>query len=111
MINIITKGRNGNVVSIQWVSDEDELMVITQKGMILRTPVSAMRTIGRNTQGVRLIQLEKGDKVVAAARLAEKSPTAASARRGARRAARANPNRAKEAQSGPASFGLRDETR
>ena len=60
------------MVSIQWVSDDHELMVITQNGMILRTPVSTVRTIGRNTQGVRLIQLEEGDKVVAAARLAEK---------------------------------------
>jgi DNA gyrase subunit A len=72
LINIKTKGRNGNVVSVQCVSDEDELMVITQQGMILRTPVAAIRQISRNTQGVRLIQLDEGDRVVAATRLAEK---------------------------------------
>jgi DNA gyrase subunit A len=71
LINIKTKGRNGNVVSIQCVTEEDELMVITQQGMILRTHVSDLRQISRNTQGVRLIQLEEEDKVVAAARVAE----------------------------------------
>lgn len=70
VINIKTTERNGNVVAIRAVVDTDELMLITAKGMMLRTDLSAVREIGRATQGVRLIKLDEDDKVVAVAKLA-----------------------------------------
>jgi len=69
VINIKTTDRNGPVVAILSVVETDELMLITQQGMTLRTDLSAVREIGRATQGVRLIKLDEGDKVVAVARL------------------------------------------
>jgi len=69
VINIKTTDRNGSVVAILSVVETDELMLITQQGMTLRTDLSAVREIGRATQGVRLIKLEENDKVVAVARL------------------------------------------
>ena len=67
VINIKTSERNGKVVAIKNVGDDDALMMMTAKGMIIRTAVNAMRTIGRNTQGVKLISLEAGDKLVSVA--------------------------------------------
>ena len=52
------------------VNDDDELMMITAGGMMLRTDLSALRQIGRATQGVRLIRLVEGDRVVAVAKVA-----------------------------------------
>jgi DNA gyrase subunit A len=69
VINIKATERNGKVVSIKEVIDEDELMVITQKGIIIRQPVKQIKVIGRNTQGVKLINLDEGDKVVDVARV------------------------------------------
>ena len=69
VINIKTTDRNGKVVAIKEVLDEDELMVITQRGMIIRLPVKTIKVIGRNTQGVRLINLDSGDKVTDVARV------------------------------------------
>ena len=54
------------------VTDDDELMLMTEQGKILRTSVSQIREIGRNSQGVRLIQLQEGDRVVSIARFAER---------------------------------------
>ena len=76
IINIKTTERNGNVVAIRAVKDEDELMLITQKGMTLRTDLSAVREIGRATQGVRLIRIDPDDRLVAVARLARESDEA-----------------------------------
>lgn len=64
--------RTGDVVGIMTVHDEDELMLIADKGRIIRLRTSDVRLQGRNTQGVRLIDLEEGERVVAVARLAEK---------------------------------------
>lgn len=69
VINIKTTERNGKVVAIKEVLDEDELMLITQRGMIIRLPVKTIKVIGRNTQGVRLINLDSGDKVTDVARV------------------------------------------
>jgi DNA gyrase subunit A len=71
IINIHTSGRNGHVVSIAQVRDRDELMLITQQGKVLRMVMQDIRTIGRATQGVRLIEIEPDDRVVSIARLAE----------------------------------------
>ncbi len=71
VINIKTTERNGEVVALRSVTDADELMLITAKGIMLRTPISETREIGRATQGVRLIRLDEGDKVVSVARVAK----------------------------------------
>jgi DNA gyrase subunit A len=76
IINIQTTDRNGKVVAVLDVRDTDEIMIITAEGMVIRTPVSTLSTIGRNTQGVRLIRLNETDKVVSVAKLAETPPGA-----------------------------------
>ncbi|HRR31384.1 MAG TPA: DNA gyrase subunit A [Candidatus Sumerlaeia bacterium] len=72
VINIKVTERNGDVISIKDVIDDDELIMLTQQGMSIRTYVKLMRVISRNTQGVRLINLQEGDKIVAVARIEEK---------------------------------------
>jgi DNA gyrase subunit A len=72
IINIQTSERNGKVIGVAQVTGEDELMLITQQGKILRMASSNIRTIGRATQGVRLIDIEGEDRAVSIARLAEK---------------------------------------
>jgi DNA gyrase subunit A len=72
VITIKTTERNGKVVSLRLVSDDDDLMLITDGGKLIRMPVDGIPTIGRNTQGVRLIRLEEAEKVVAMERIAEK---------------------------------------
>ncbi|MBN1788310.1 MAG: DNA gyrase subunit A, partial [Sedimentisphaerales bacterium] len=69
LINIKTSDRNGNVVALKAVKDEDDIMIMTANGIIIRTGLEEIREIGRNTQGVRLIKLESGDKVVAVERV------------------------------------------
>ena len=70
VINIKTTERNGKVVTIQEVKDNDQMMIITKNGIVIRCPVSGINVIGRNTQGVRLINLEDNDRVVDVAHLA-----------------------------------------
>jgi len=72
IITIKTSERNGAVVGIKQVTNEDNLMMITSTGKIIRIAVSKLSVIGRNTQGVRLINIDKDEKVVGVARLAEK---------------------------------------
>jgi DNA gyrase subunit A len=72
VINISTSERNGPVVGIAYVQEGDELLLITQQGMIIRMQTNDVRSIGRATQGVRLIDVEGEDKVVSIARLVEK---------------------------------------
>jgi len=69
VINIKTSERNGKVVAAKTVRDEDELMLITAKGIVIRFALRDIRPIGRNTQGVRMIRVDAGDKFVAVARL------------------------------------------
>jgi DNA gyrase subunit A len=76
VITIKTTERNGCVVDIKQVSDENDLMIITDQGKILRVPVAGFSIIGRNTQGVRLMVKEENERVVAVARLAEKEEEA-----------------------------------
>jgi DNA gyrase subunit A len=72
IISIHTTDRNGRVVGIACVTGDDELMLITQQGKVLRMPTSGTRPIGRATQGVRLIEIESDDRVVSVVRLAER---------------------------------------
>jgi DNA gyrase subunit A len=73
LINIKTTARNGKVVTLKAVQDEDELMMITANGMIIRTGLEEVRSIGRNTQGVRLINLKAADKLVAAEKISSET--------------------------------------
>ncbi len=72
IITIKTTERNGQVVDIKKVDEDSDLMFITDGGKILRTRVGNLSTIGRNTQGVRLMVLEAGEHIVSVAKLAEK---------------------------------------
>ncbi len=63
--------KTGRVMGVLMVTDEDQIMLITTAGKLIRLRVSEVRHSGRNTQGVRLIGLEPGEEVVAIARLAE----------------------------------------
>jgi len=71
LINIKTTERNGKVVALKAVNPDDDLMLISSKGILIRTGLDQLRDIGRNTQGVRLIRLDGGDKLVAVARVAK----------------------------------------
>ncbi|MCK6496719.1 DNA gyrase subunit A [bacterium] len=72
VINIITSERNGKVVAtVEVCSEEEEIMIITQNGIMIRQKVSEVRSIGRSTQGVRLIRLDDGDRVAAVTKIAE----------------------------------------
>jgi len=66
IITMKTTERNGLVVGAHAVREHDALMIITEKGQMIRMPVDGVSVIGRNTQGVRLINLDEGDKVVSA---------------------------------------------
>ena len=72
LIDIKASDRNGPVVGVNFLRGEEQVMLITEKGMIIRLNTAEISTIGRNTQGVRLIQLEEGDHLVSVARLAER---------------------------------------
>ena len=71
IISIHTSARNGRVAGIAYVENEDELMLITQQGRILRMDTKDIRPIGRATQGVRLIEIDDEDLVVSLARLVD----------------------------------------
>jgi DNA gyrase subunit A len=70
VINIKTTDRNGPVVALRAVTDENALMLITAKGILLKMSLDQLRDIGRPTQGVRLIRVDDDDRLVAVARVA-----------------------------------------
>jgi DNA gyrase subunit A len=72
VITIKTTERNGNVVAILLVEEDDDLMLMTDNGKLIRIPTRGVSVISRNTQGVKLIGMEQAEKVTSAARLAEK---------------------------------------
>ncbi len=73
IINIQTSARNGKVVAVLDVRDDDEIMIMTEAGMIIRTPVRGIRALSRNTQGVTLIKLNEDDRVTAVAKVMEEA--------------------------------------
>jgi DNA gyrase subunit A len=79
VINIDASERNGDVVGMTVVCDTDELMMITEKGILMRTKVTEIRATGRNAQGVTLINLDPGDKLVAMAKIDAKDSPAGDA--------------------------------
>jgi DNA gyrase subunit A len=69
--DIRTSERNGPVVGVASVREDDDIMLITVQGMVNRTHVREVRMIGRNTQGVRLMNLNEGDKIASVAKVAQ----------------------------------------
>jgi len=76
IINIKTSDRNGNVVAIAQVKDSDEIMITTDKGKIIRIEMKGVPIIGRNTQGVRLMDIDKEETMTGIAPIAEKEEEA-----------------------------------
>ena len=72
IITMKTTDKTGRVIGVQLVTEDDQLMMITNIGKIIRLRIKDIRVIGRNTQGVRLIELEESERVVSVAGLAEK---------------------------------------
>jgi DNA gyrase subunit A len=70
VLTLKTTEKNGPLVAIKEVVGDDELMIITKKGVLIRVPVSGISELGRATQGVRLIRVEEGDEVAAIAHVA-----------------------------------------
>ncbi len=69
VINMKTTDKTGNVIAVKEVVDKDGLMIITEKGIVIRQDIKSIRVIGRATQGVKLINLEPGDRVTDVARI------------------------------------------
>lgn len=67
--NVIVNERNGKVIGLRVVMDDEDLMMITSGGKVVRTPVSKISAIGRSTQGVTLISMRESDKLVSVAHL------------------------------------------
>jgi DNA gyrase subunit A len=76
LINVKVTDKTGKVVAVKPVTDEDEMMLITSVGTMLRMKISDIKTTGRNTQGVRVIKVKDDDRVVAVAQLAAKEEEA-----------------------------------
>jgi DNA gyrase subunit A len=72
IINLKVTAKTGPVVGVRMVVPGDQVLLITEAGMIIRTAVDGIREIGRSTQGVKLIDLEAGDKLVALAKVVER---------------------------------------
>ncbi len=71
IITIKTTDKVGKMLTIQEVVEDDDLMIITQKGVVIRLKVKGVSVIGRNTQGVRLIRLDEGDEIADVTRVAK----------------------------------------
>ncbi len=72
IITMKTTDKTGRVIGVRMVTDDDQIMLVTSGGKVIRLRVNEIRVIGRNTQGVRLIGLDEGERVVSVARLAER---------------------------------------
>ena len=71
MLAIANSERNGKLVAAQIVGDDDEIMLITTGGVLIRTRISEIRDMGRATQGVRLINLGEGEKLAGLEKILE----------------------------------------
>ncbi len=83
VITVQTSTRNGKLVGVQQITDQDDVMLITDKGKIIRMKGAEISVIGRNTQGVKLIEVEPGERVTAVARLAEREEEGEASEEGA----------------------------
>ncbi len=82
VFSIKTSKRNGKMVSLALVDDNDELMMVTDKGKLIRTSISGINVISRNTQGVKLINLSDSEMLISIARLPEEDEEEDSAENG-----------------------------
>ena len=71
-----TTDRNGYVVATLQVTEESDVMIITHNGKVIRVHANEIREAGRSTQGVRLLRLDEGDRIAAAAAILEEEPAA-----------------------------------
>ena len=76
IITMKTTDKTGRVIGVRMVTDDDQIMIVSSGGKVVRMRVNEIRVIGRNTQGVRLIDLDEGERVGAVARLAEREDEA-----------------------------------
>ena len=72
MIAIATSARNGKLIGAQIVADDDEIMLIATGGVLIRTRIAEIRDMGRATQGVRLINLDEGEKLAGLEKIVER---------------------------------------
>ncbi len=84
IITIKTTPKVGHMVALLEVVDNDDLMIITTRGVLIRQPVSSIRSIGRNTQGVKLIRLDESDSIAAVTRVQEEKEPAVAPEEGAK---------------------------
>ena len=105
VINLKSSEKTGPVVAVKSVTDDDQLMVVTRKGVVNRQNVSELRVIGRATQGVRLVNLDEGDVVVDVARVIDGATDEDEDAPQASGPAEAGEDGLEEAGSGPASAG------
>ena len=70
---IITNERNGTVIYVNQVEEDDEILLTTEQGMTVRVPITDIRSQGRNTMGVRIMRLNEGDKVVSVTKVMEEN--------------------------------------
>src|SRR5512140_3699725 len=77
IINIKTTDRNGKVAAILYVREDEQMMIVTEQGLLIRVACSSIRSTGRSAQGVKLINLDEGDRVVGAVKVVEKESDAA----------------------------------
>lgn len=75
IITLKKTARTGHIIALKEVQPQDELMMITRNGVIIRVPVDGIRVIGRNTQGVKVMNLDAGDTVVDVARVVTENGT------------------------------------
>jgi DNA gyrase subunit A len=76
VINLKTTDRNGSVIAALQVTEESDVMIITEYGKVIRVHANEIREAGRSTQGVHLLRLEEGDKVAAAVSILEEQEEA-----------------------------------
>ena len=111
IIGIQTSERNGEVVAAGAVREDEALMLMTANGLIVRTPVSEIRVIGRNTQGVRLINLDEGDTLIDAIVVpSEPTPENAEAQAAAEAAENGNDAADEDAGGGDATEYMTEDT-
>ena len=79
IITLKKTARTGHIIALKEVQPQDELMMITRNGVIIRVPVDGIRVIGRNTQGVKVMNLDAGDAVVDVARVVTENGTTSDA--------------------------------
>ena len=70
-IELKDKFENGEIVQIKPVTDKDDLVIITDKGQVIRTKIAGISLLGRTTQGVRIIRLKESEKVVAVEKIVD----------------------------------------